>query len=144
MRYSGYRQTGQPSRIAGKTHVWAFKPGYNPLESEPAPYDGKWLIYASTSTIDALWKPIQQATQQGQLGDCSKVSCLGIAQWSHTKEHLICVYTSDYRNKEDVYRVRDVLRSLGIAQKIAYKSSEAYRQLDAETHPKSHYIKYRD
>lgn len=42
-------------------------------------------------------------------------------------EHVICVYTYDYRDRGDVDRIRAALRDLGITWKIPYKTDAATR-----------------
>lgn len=37
---------------------------------------------------------------------------------------MICVYTYDYEDKDDVMRIREVLRDLGIRRPIIYKADE--------------------
>ena len=37
---------------------------------------------------------------------------------------LICVYTSDWRDQEDVMRVREALRQLGFTNKLYYKTDD--------------------
>ena len=41
------------------------------------------------------------------------------------RKHVICVYTYDSEDKEDVMRVRASLRELGFVTPIAYKTDEA-------------------
>ena len=86
---------------------------------------GKWLIFLSPETIDKYWLLIQQAVKNGELGDSAKVSTL---YGRGTKKlHVICVYTYDYADKEDVFRIREKLRDLGIKKPISYKA-------DVDTH----------
>ncbi|OLL28144.1 hypothetical protein BTH42_29695 [Burkholderia sp. SRS-W-2-2016] len=35
--------------------------------------------------------------------------------------HVICVYTRDWTDKQDLLRVREVLRSLGFVEELGYK-----------------------
>jgi hypothetical protein len=42
-------------------------------------------------------------------------------------QHVICVYTADYRDKTDRRQVREKLRSLGVTWEIRYKTDEATR-----------------
>lgn len=91
-------------------------------------YVGKWLIFTNTNSVDALWKSIKKATKDQILGIESKVSTakpkdprIGYRKG----RHVICVYTYDWRDKEDVIRVREELRKLGVIHKIYYKPDEA-------------------
>jgi hypothetical protein len=86
---------------------------------------GKWLIFADIKKIDELWSKIKKATEEGKLGRHSKVATAKpspLAIDSETK--VICVYTYDWTDEEDVRRVREELRKLGINKKIPYKVDE--------------------
>lgn len=78
---------------------------------------GKWLIYRNHSEIDDVWKTIAKATFNGGLGISAKVS----TAMQKGRSHVICVYTGNYLNLEDVMRVRENLRSLGFTEKLCYK-----------------------
>lgn len=87
---------------------------------------GKWLIFSPLSEIDEWWALIKQCTENGLLGQASKVATAKPnrnANDPNTK--VICVYTYDSDDIEDVMRVRDTLRKLGIIQKIPYKTDRA-------------------
>lgn len=83
---------------------------------------GKWLIFLSLESIDRYWMKIKQAVEQGQLGSEAKVSTAGSRNKQGT--HVICVYTYDYRDKDDVMRIRQMLHDLGIKRPIIYKADE--------------------
>lgn len=86
---------------------------------------GKWLIFVPVKNTDAVWERIRKATEEGRLGDCAKVAMAKsnpIAAGSSMK--VICVYTYDWKDEEDVKRIRTELRMLGITWKIPYKSDE--------------------
>jgi hypothetical protein len=90
---------------------------------------GKWLIFVSVDNIDTVWEKIKLATESGLLGGGSKVSTAKPnpnAAISNMK--VICVYTYDYTDKEDVMRVRQELRKIGVISKIPYKTDNATRQ----------------
>ena len=40
---------------------------------------------------------------------------------------MICVYTYDWTDEEDVRRIREVLRELGFVKKIPYKADQETR-----------------
>lgn len=99
--------------------------GYPPSTSR----SGKWLVFAPVEKIDEIWKQIKQATEEGRLGGSAKVSTMLTnpnAKDSNTK--VICVYTYDSADEEDVMRVRDVLRHLGHTQVLNYKTDQATRE----------------
>jgi hypothetical protein len=77
---------------------------------------GKWLVFAKQAEVDSLWRCIASATYAGTLGHSAKV-----APRSDFDSHVICVYTRDYTDLNDVNKVRDGLRGLGVKWPIGYK-----------------------
>jgi len=86
---------------------------------------GKWLIFVDKEDVDEIWAKIKKATEDGKLGDSSKV---GTAKQNPNATNpdtkIICVYTYDWTDEKDVRRVRTELRKLGILNKIPYKADE--------------------
>ena len=86
---------------------------------------GKWLVFVPVSQVDEVWAKIKLATEEGKLGGASKVSTgLSNPNAAEPENKVICVYTYDWTDEEDVTRVREELRNLGITHKIPYKSDE--------------------
>ncbi|KZF21820.1 DUF1917-domain-containing protein [Xylona heveae TC161] len=68
---------------------------------------GKWMLFPETS-IDRIWAIVATATAAGQLGIDAKIATAdggtgGIA--STTRPRLICIYTYDFSDTQDVLRV---------------------------------------
>jgi hypothetical protein len=82
---------------------------------------GKWLVFCPKEYIDDAWEQIKDATEQGLLGGHSKVSTL---KGEKGKEYVCCVFTRDWKDEEDVMRVREVLRDLGFEKPLPYKTDE--------------------
>lgn len=80
---------------------------------------GKWLLYPPKETVDHTWKVIAPSTLRGELGVDAKVSTA--SEIPADGKHVICVYTRNYLDLEDVKRVRDKLRELGFTQRLYYK-----------------------
>lgn len=78
---------------------------------------GKWLVYRHREKIDDAWLTIARATFDRTLGRGAKVS----TREKDNKRHVICVYTSNYLDLEDVKRVRGLLRNMGFAEQLCYK-----------------------
>lgn len=124
------RQSSEPFTDSNPSEVhevfWIIakrKLGEYPLTS---PQSGKWLIFVPNSQIDEIWKLIKQATEEGNLGGSAKVSTMRPnANSNDESKKVICVYTYDWTDEEDVMRVRGALRALGHTQKLAYKSDQA-------------------
>jgi len=94
---------------------------------------GKWLIYLSCRHVDYCWSRVREATEAGTLGISAKIStdwgkahdlvgmiAEGAGGW---RNHVICVYTVDWRNHEDVSRVGSRLASVDAVrtQTLQYK-----------------------
>lgn len=84
---------------------------------------GKWLIFSNNNNIDMLWMKIKKATEKGLLGRFSKVATAKPnSNAPNSDMKVICVYTYDYKDIYDVFRIRAELRKLGIIQAIPYKT----------------------
>lgn len=97
---------------------WHYKksPSYNDFASKNAA--GKWCIFVSPSDVDEEWSKISDAIENNQLM-CAKVST---ALRSIGRDgHVICVYTRDWADRQDLMRAREVLRSLGFVKELGYK-----------------------
>ena len=89
---------------------------------------GKWLLFVPAGRIDAGWKVVRQETQSGRLGVAAKVAtALQNPLATNQRTRLICVYTYDCDDLQDVRRVRQRLRELGFTKKIPYKTDAATR-----------------
>ncbi len=87
---------------------------------------GKWLLFVSVGRVDSVWKVIDQETRSGRLGTAAKVATAMPNDLSNgSSVRLICVYTYDCTDLDDVRRVRQRLRDLGFAKKIPYKTDAA-------------------
>jgi hypothetical protein len=87
---------------------------------------GKWLIFVPPGELDAAWAKIKKATEAGLLGDSSKAAtALPNPNAADPTAKVICVYTYDSDDREDVLRVRQALRDLGFDRPIPYKTDRA-------------------
>ena len=107
----------QPSQVTDD--AWLLT--YRQQQNYPCMAKGKWLIYATRDKIDNLWKIVTLATEEGCLGSFSKVSTANLAYTAQTGVHLICVYTYDSEDHDDIMRVRSALYDLGITHPIYYE-----------------------
>jgi len=82
------------------------------------PTTGKWCIFVPSSDVDLAWTKVRVAVDEDKLL-CAKVST---ALRSMGRDgHVICVYTRDWADRQDLMRVREVLRSLGFVKELGYK-----------------------
>jgi len=88
---------------------------------------GKWLCHLSAESIDKIWSTIAKALLSGVLGPfvymvkVSPVNDVGSKQAQEDKEHVICVYNTDYRDTEQVMKVEYLLRFAGVDTPLTYK-----------------------
>lgn len=83
---------------------------------------GKWLIFEHVSEIDNLWVKVREATMNGKLGGSSKTSTAKPNPNAFDNDFkVICVYTADFLNEEDVQRIEKELRKIGVENKLIYK-----------------------
>jgi hypothetical protein len=111
----------KPSEVTDEPWLWADRAsGDRPPANENS---GKWLVDMSVENVDLYWEKIKQATIEGRLGCSAKVatSMRGPLR-DRLKSRVICVYTYDWTDADDVHRVREVLRELGIKRPIVYKA----------------------
>ncbi|KAJ7357824.1 hypothetical protein OS493_022634 [Desmophyllum pertusum] len=78
---------------------------------------GKWLIYSKSARIDAIWKSVATAVVSGRLGTAAKVS----TRYPKESTHVICVYTEDFTNEEQVRAVEKGLKEVGVTAQMLYK-----------------------
>lgn len=104
-----------PSKVAAVYWIEAKAP-----DAQPTPRAGTWVIPTSVDQVDSLWKVIKQATETGELGYKSKVSTSPGKDQASDKARLIHVRVADSANTNDVQRVRENLRKLGVTDDIAY------------------------
>ena len=71
--------------------------------------------------IDEIWRKIRDATAAGRLGISARVSTAKENPDSRDERAVIYVNTADWEDEEDVMRIREVLRELGVEQRIGYK-----------------------
>lgn len=107
-----------PSRYTDSPWIHATR--RNPdLEASDEDKVGKWMIFVPHQQVDLKWVLIDQAHTAGVLGIHAKTSSSRIQAASG--EHVICVYTKDWQDEEDVMRVRTKLRRLGFNRTLHYK-----------------------
>jgi hypothetical protein len=102
-----FRKSDKPSEDLSCNWHYKKSPSYNDFASSGAA--GKWCIFVSPAEVDREWNKIRDAIENSQLM-CAKVST---ALRSMGRDgHIICVYTRDWADRQDLMRARAVLRSL--------------------------------
>ena len=75
-------------------------------------------------SVDEVWERIRKATEKGRLGIAAKVSTSRPSGYK-SKDHVICVYTYDFRDKDNVGETLKGLREIGITGTLYYKTDQA-------------------
>ncbi|KAG4436396.1 hypothetical protein IFR05_008119 [Cadophora sp. M221] len=88
---------------------------------------GKWMIFPSPCEVNEVWSVVAHATANNQLGISSKVAP---DDGDDRSARLICIYTNDFEDMNDVRRVLLKLKDLGLVQ----KSKGIYYKCDAYTY----------
>lgn len=115
---------GNPSQVTESYWLYCHNPKLD--YPEHTPNGGKWLIFIQRDYIDEVWQKIKAAIQKGELGSTAKVSTTRSNPLAReSKSHVICVYSYDSDDVEDVMRIREKLREIGIKRKIPYKTDKA-------------------
>ena len=93
---------------------------------------GKWMLFPSSAKVNAVWQLVAEATISEQLGCGAKVATDG--GLGNDWPRLICVYTEDCSDHEDVERVLRKLAEMGLVNQkeaagaprgIYYKSGKS-------------------
>jgi hypothetical protein len=87
---------------------------------------GKWMLFPEPSSVNTVWEVVAHATAKNELGTAAKTETRSEAK----KERLVCIYTGDFRDKDDVARVLNRLRQLDLVRpkgkQIYYKCGQYY------------------
>lgn len=92
---------------------------------------GKWMFFGPPRQIDDYWTTIAAATSRGELGVEAKVATGSSS--SSGRDRIICVYTRDCEDKDDVRDVLEKLVELGLVKegkKPIYYKCDAWTHLD--------------
>ncbi|KAI9727813.1 MAG: hypothetical protein M1834_007960 [Cirrosporium novae-zelandiae] len=84
---------------------------------------GKWMLFLALEQVDEAWESIATATAENELGIAAKVAPQGETDDGRAPR-LICIYTKDFSDMDDVKRVLENLVELKLAGKrrwIYYK-----------------------
>lgn len=95
---------------------------------------GKWMLFPSAENIDSIWSLVANAVAEGELGHAAKV---GTDDGSGDRgARLICVYTEDFEDHDDVKRVLEKMVTLGLVKSKGLIGQERgiYYKADAFTH----------
>jgi len=80
---------------------------------------GKWMLFIPEKEIDNIWEKITIAVLNGDFGSCESAKVATALLGKNI--YVICVYTPNYLDINDVMNVREKLRELGFNQTLYYK-----------------------
>lgn len=87
---------------------------------ESSDTSGKWCIFCAPHAVDEAWRVVSRLVTAGQLL-AAKVSTAQAVAFGGYGRHVICVYTRDWQDQEEVQSARDVLRAAGFRERLQYK-----------------------
>lgn len=98
---------------------------------------GKWMLFPKPKDVNRVWRLVAEAVIDGKLGDTAKVAPADppdrfSAATKQQASHLICIYTRDFSDLDDVRRVLEGLMELGLAPRPA--DGAVYYKTDVYTH----------
>lgn len=120
------RRTYVFEKLEGMTNdYWVYAQRKNGEYPEHTSRGGKWLIFMNSYNLGKIWTRVKIAVEEGRLGGIAKASNPKHESYSkNSSSKVICVYTYDWKDIQDVQRIREELRKVGIIRKISYKADE--------------------
>ncbi|EME81552.1 uncharacterized protein MYCFIDRAFT_88096 [Pseudocercospora fijiensis CIRAD86] len=88
---------------------------------------GKWMLFPGAADLPRYWRLVATATCRGKLGPTAKSAVFD----PQDPETVICIYTYDFTDSEDVRRVLEELVDIGVCSN---EGRRIYYKCDAYTH----------
>ena len=112
----------RPSSYTAAPYLWQDGP-QSALTGDDDDYSGKWLVFVPIDQVDYWWDVLRAEVERGQLGPSAKVATAAPNPLTRSPvERVICVYTQDFRDHDDVRRVLAGLRRVGVTWQLSYKT----------------------
>ncbi|KAK7700521.1 hypothetical protein SLS64_010919 [Diaporthe eres] len=92
---------------------------------------GKWMLFVEPGLVNEVWERVATATARNELGIAAKVAPR--EERGSARERLVCIYTYDFRDRDDVARVLHRLRQLELVRDRA-SGKPIYYKADAFTY----------
>ncbi|KAK0669755.1 hypothetical protein QBC41DRAFT_319192 [Cercophora samala] len=99
---------------------------------------GKWMLFPDVAFVNETWEKVARAVANNQLGTAAKVATRMPTGYDdghgEKKDRLICVYTENFTDKDDVARVLKRMKELelvkqGPGAKLIYYKPDAWTEL---------------
>lgn len=114
----------------------AMKQQIEELAIETKVLTGKWMLFPTVNNVPRTWRTICEAVSENRLGPEAKLAT-GSNKAEDDGIRVICVYTKDFRDVEDIERVVRALDDLGLlprdGNRSIYYKSDAYTWLDIKS-----------
>src|SRR6266567_3685569 len=113
--------------------IWTFKEHMHPIQrrEKETGYEGKWLMFIPLGDIVETWNVVCEAMHNKLLGDAAKIRTLKefAEELDARKGHrVVCIYTYNSKDTEDILRVLAALRSVGMQYEAWYKEDVATKR----------------
>jgi hypothetical protein len=72
------------------------------------------MLFCDAHVVNVMWETVARATANNELGIAAKVAPRDGE--NPKKERLICIYTNDFKDRQDVGRVLQRLRELRLVE----------------------------
>lgn len=96
------------------------------------------MLFPENEGLNRVWESVAEAVTENRLGCSAKVG----TNDGNPRPRVICVYTTDFRDEQDVLRVLKELFNMGLVKKsgrpIHYKI-DAYTLLDIDSQTANKY-----
>lgn len=101
--------------------IWLYAEAPNVAAFGELGYDyfGKWCITRPEKQINAAWLKVRDLVTSGHVLHAKVSGWPQAARFGGS--FLICVYTPDWRDEDDLTRVRTLLRKAGFKEELGYK-----------------------
>ena len=94
---------------------------------------GKWCIFANDNVTNNLWKKLYKIVDNDSVLSIKARSGMPsfeslIGRKDRYSKKVICVYVENYKDTTNVFKVRDLLRDLGIKSILRFKTDQATKE----------------
>jgi hypothetical protein len=88
----------------------------------------KWMLFPKLEEVNRVWKKVVASVMDARLGPTAKVA----TDDGRPGERLICIYTKDFRDENDVLRVLQEIKTMDLlpSGRSIYYKSDAFTYLD--------------
>ncbi|KAJ4303597.1 hypothetical protein N0V90_002496 [Kalmusia sp. IMI 367209] len=80
------------------------------LAAETNVLSGKWMLFPPLEDLNRVWRLVVDGVINDRLGPTAKVA----PDEGKSDDRLICIYTKDFRDKDDITRVLREIASMGV------------------------------